>query len=113
MLLNDFLTKVKAGELVNFADTIAVITENYIYTPTAFRNGNVENAAGQNEGSCKIFAFAKLNQLNESETLSLFGDYYRVDVLQNPDANDHQNIRQFIQNGWTGVLFESEALKAN
>ncbi|MDD2863403.1 MAG: HopJ type III effector protein [Methylococcales bacterium] len=111
MLLNDFLTKVKAGEPVNFADTIAVITENYIYTPTAFRNGNVENAAGQNEGSCKIFAFAKLNQLNESETLSLFGDYYRIDVLQNPDASDHQNIRQFIQNGWTGVVFESEALK--
>ncbi|MDD5214127.1 MAG: HopJ type III effector protein [Methylococcales bacterium] len=110
MLLNDFLTKVKAGEPVNFADTIAVITENYIYTPTAFRNGNVENAAGQNERSCKIFAFAKLNQLNENETLALFGDYYRVDVLQNPDATDHQNIRQFIQNGWSDVLFESETL---
>lgn len=112
MLLNDFLTKVKAGEFVNFADTIAVITENYTYTPTAFRNGNVENAAGQNEGSCKIFAFAKLHDLTPEQTLSLFGDYYRVDVLQHPDATDHQNIRQFMQHGWTSVVFENKALKA-
>jgi len=112
MLLNDFFTKIQTDEAVSFNDTIAVITENYIYTPTAFRNGNVENAVGQNEGSCKIFAFAKLNNLNANETLALFGDYYRIDVLQNPDASDHQNIRQFIQNGWLGVVFENEALKA-
>jgi hypothetical protein len=112
MPLHDFLATIKAGKTVSFNDTIAVITENYIYTPTAFKNGNVENAAGQNEGSCKIFAFAKLNNLNANQTLSLFGDYYRVDVVQNPDATDHQNIRQFIQNGWTDVVFENEALKA-
>jgi hypothetical protein len=113
MSLTNFLTKVKAGEPVNFADTIAVISENYTYTPTAFKNGNVENGAGQNEGSCKIFAFAKLNNLSKDETLSLFGDYYRVDVLQHPNASDHQNIRQFIEQGWAGVTFENEALKAN
>lgn len=111
MLLNDFLTKVKAGEAVNFADTISVITENYTYTPTAFKNGNVENAAGQNEGSCKIFAFAKLHELTPEQTLALFGDYYRVDVLQHPDATDHQNIRQFIQYGWAGITFEGCALE--
>lgn len=111
MLLNDFLTKVKANESLNFADTITVITENYIYTPTAFRNGNTQNAAGQNEGSCKIFAFAKLHDLTPPQTLSLFGDYYRIDVLQHPEATDHQNIRQFMQHGWAGVVFESEALK--
>jgi len=113
MLLNDFLTKIRANEPVNFADTISVITENYTYTPTAFRNGNVENTAGQNEGSCKIFAFAKLHDLTSEQTLSLFGDYYRVDVLQHPDMTDHQNIRQFMQQGWACVVFENEALKAN
>lgn len=107
MLLNDFLAKVQAGEPVNFADTIAVISENYTYTPTAFKNGNVENAAGQNEGSCKIFAFAKLHNLTPQQTLSLFGDYYRVDVMQHPDATDHQNIRQFMQHGWNGISFEN------
>ncbi len=105
-----FLNAVKINEAVSFTETIAVISENYAYQPTAFKNGNVENAAGQNEGSCKIFAFAKLNELTEAQTLSLFGDYYRVDVLKNPDAIDHQNIRQFMQHGWIGVIFENAAL---
>lgn len=112
MSLNDFLTKIKTEIPVDFAETIAVISENYAYQPTAFQNGSVENAAGQNEGSCKIFAFAKLNALTEAQTLSLFGDYYRVDVLENPSATDHQNIRQFMQHGWTGIVFQGEALNA-
>lgn len=111
MRLNEFLTKVKANEFVSFSETIAIISENYDYTPTAFKNGSTENAAGQNEGSCKIFAFAKLNQLTAAQTLLLFGDYYRVDVLQHPTATDHQNIRQFMQHGWAGIVFENEALK--
>lgn len=111
MTLADFLTQIKAKNAVNFADTIAVINENYSYQPTAFRNGEFENAAGQNEGSCKIFAFAKLQKLNETETLQLFGDYYRVDVLEHSDGSDHQNIRQFMQHGWAGILFENETLK--
>ncbi len=100
--LTDFLTKTKTSSSVNFADTMAVIAENYTYQPSTFRNGDIENAAGQNEGSCKIFAFAKLQQLTESETLQLFGDYYRVDVLKHSDGTDHQNIRQFIKHGWAG-----------
>ena len=42
---------------------------------------------------------------------SVKGDYYRVDVLQHPDATDHQNIRQFIQYGWAGITFEGCALE--
>ena len=112
MTLNDFLAKIQANAPVSFTESIAVISENYVYQPTVFRNGSVENAAGQNEGSCKIFAFGKLNNLTEQQTLSLFGDYYRIEILQNPDATDHQNIRQFMQHGWSGIVFESEALKA-
>ena len=112
MNLNDFLNAVKANSSVSFSETIAVISENYDYHPTAFQNGSVENAAQQNEGSCKIFAFAKLHELTEMQTLSLFGDYYRIDVLKNPDATDHQNIRQFMQHGWAGIVFESDALNA-
>ncbi len=112
MNLTDFLAQIKENTPVSFAETMAVIAENYVYSPTAFRNGELDNAAGQNEGSCKIFAFAQLNELTEEQTLSLFGDYYRVDVLQNPDANDHQNIRQFMEQGWAGIVFENAALKA-
>lgn len=111
MTLKDFLAQIEANAPVSFAETMAVISENYVYQPTAFRNGEIENAAGQNEGSCKIFAFAKLHDLTEIHTLALFGDYYHVEVLQNPDATDHQNIRQFIKNGWAGIIFENEALK--
>ena len=87
------------------------IDSNYLYTPTTFRNGKQENAAGQNEGSCKILAFGKLNNLNKEKTLHCFGKYYREDVLDNPDGEDHQNIRQFMLDGWEGVSFDNQALK--
>jgi hypothetical protein len=42
--------------------------------------------------------------------LNCFGEYYRTDVLQHPDAIDHQNIRNFIRFGWDGVRFDGAAL---
>lgn len=111
MQLDIFLTQVNtAPEQINFADTIATVDANYEFTPTAFRNGDLENAAGQNSGSCKLLSLAKLHNLSVEQTLQCFGDYYRVDVLQHPEANDHQNIRNFIRYGWGGVKFESQAL---
>ena len=101
----------ESPDQIEFADTIAAIESHYEYTPTAFRNGEVENAAGQNGGSCKIFAFAKLQGLSRDETLACFGRYYREDVLQHPEASDHQNIRSFMRSGWSGIVFEGEALR--
>ncbi|PSW21910.1 type III effector [Photobacterium sanctipauli] len=101
-------------ETVCFKDVIQTIEQHYTYTPTAFTNGlgkeTLRNEAGQNEGSCKIFAFAKANQLNEAETLACFGDFYRVDVLQHPENTDHQNIRHFMKYGWQGIQFANAAL---
>ncbi|WP_028082009.1 HopJ type III effector protein [Solimonas soli] len=97
---------------IEFADTIAVIDAAYDDTPTAFRNGDVHNEAGQNAGSCKLLSFAKLHGLSETETLACFGRFYREDVLKNPHGTDHQNIRNFMRTGWGGVLFEGQALKA-
>jgi len=116
MTLSKFLEKIKHDKAVSFDDTIAVITENYDYQPTAFSNGlgdhQLMNEAGKNEGSCKIFAFAKINQLDQQQTLSLFGDYYRQDVLNDPNGTGHQNIRNFMQYGWAGISFQGEALTA-
>ena len=102
-------------EAVSFNEVIECITSNYSYTPAHFRNGiaadQVINEAGSNEGSCKIFAFAKLNGLDEQQTLACFGDYYRQDVLDNPNGDDHANIRTFMRHGWDGILFEQDALK--
>lgn len=110
-MLSTFIQKLKnTPESVSFDETIDVIDNTYHFTPTAFLNGTTSNEANQNNGSCKIFAFAKLNGLDVNETLHCFGDYYRKDVLEHPENDDHQNIRNFITNGWDGVRFEGEAL---
>ena len=96
---------------ITFSEVIAHIDAHYDFAPTRFTNGTAVNEAGQNNGSCKIFSFAKLHGLTQDQTLALFGDYYRVDVLGNPEGTDHQNIRNFIQSGWEGILFEGEALR--
>ncbi|MFC5192888.1 HopJ type III effector protein [Algoriphagus aquatilis] len=100
-----------APETITFPEVIAHIDAHYDFTPTRFTNGTAVNEAGQNNGSCKIFSFAKLHGLHQDQTLALFGDYYRVDVLGHPEGTDHQNIRNFIQGGWEGIRFEGEALK--
>lgn len=116
MTLNSFIKKIQNNEKVSFQDTIAVIAENYQYQATEFVNGlgedQVINAAGRNEGSCKIFAFAAWHKFTPAQTLSLFGDYYWHDVLEHPEAKDHQNIRNFIKYGWGGIRYSGKALTA-
>ena len=105
----------KTAELIEFNQVMEVIDENYRYTPTFFSNGTGEsvaiNEAGTNEGSCKIFAFAKLHSLSEGQTLQCFGGYYRDDVLKHPDAQDHGNIRNFMKTGWAGLKFSTLPLE--
>jgi hypothetical protein len=111
MNLSDFIHQLKTSpETINFQDCISSINKNYQFTPTAFNNGPIQNKCGQNEGSCKIFAFGLKNNLSEQQTLACFGDYYRVEVLQNPDADNHQNIRQFMSTGWSGIHFDKYPL---
>ncbi|WP_294243594.1 HopJ type III effector protein [uncultured Chryseobacterium sp.] len=98
-------------ETLCFSDVIAYIDAHYDFTPAKFTNGDTVNEENQNNGSCKIFSFARLNNLSEEETLSLFGDFYREDVLKNPEGTDHQNIRNFMKSGWEGIAFEKEALQ--
>jgi len=112
MTPEQFFTRLKKEpQTITFNDTISVIEELYAFTPAAFINGELQNEAGNNNGSCKIFAFARLQKLTEEETLHCFGEYYRKDVLENPQGNDHQNIRNFIKTGWQGIDFKSEPLR--
>ncbi len=97
---------------VDFQTVMGVIDQYYDFSPCEFRNGETVNAAGSNNGSCKIFAFAELHKLNEQSTLNAFGEYYTVDVLQHPNGEDHANIRNFIQHGWSGIQFSGQALSA-
>ncbi|MGG5210246.1 HopJ type III effector protein [Chryseobacterium sp. MIQD13] len=97
-------------ETIQFKDVITYIDEHYDFKPTSFKNGDTVNEAGQNNGSCKVFSFAKLQGLSNEQTLPLFGEFYREDVLKNPEGADHQNIRNFMKYGWEGISFEGEAL---
>lgn len=102
-----------AEDRVEFEDSLALIDRLYHYTPTRFRNGapgdEVVSEAGQNEGSCRIFALALLNGFSPEETLKCFGRHYR-DVLRTPDGRDHANIRTFLRHGWAGIHFDHPAL---
>ncbi|MGB5398240.1 MAG: HopJ type III effector protein [Gammaproteobacteria bacterium] len=107
MTIEQLLAHIQAEpETVAFSGVIEVIDTYYDFTPVEFKNGSLVNAAGQNSGSCRIFAFAKLHNLTQQQTLACFGDYYRYDVLQHPDKDDHQNIRNYMQTGWEGVSFD-------
>jgi len=110
-MVKDLLNKLQAKEIV-FNDVIAFIESKYLHTSTAFKNGLQLNDAGQNQGSAKVLAFAKINNLSKDETLLLFAEHYQS-VLDTPEGNDHQNIRQFMINGWDGVCFEGDVLKLN
>ena len=113
--LDELITQLQSEpEKIEFHDVINVIDKHYRYIPTRFINGPEEsgviNEAGENEGSCKIFSFAKLHKLNVKQTLNCFGQYYRDDVLNHPERSDHQNIRAFMKYGWEQIVFEGTAL---
>lgn len=113
--MNNLLEKINTTpEQVSFEEVIQYIADHYDYTPTHFTNGTgnnqVTNEAGTNEGSCKIFAFAALENLTIEQTLHCFGDYYRKDVLTYPEGNDHANIRTFMMSGMAEIKFDQSAL---
>ncbi|MBC3363258.1 HopJ type III effector protein [Pseudomonas sp. SWRI154] len=109
--LNTFRASLKSGEHV-FADTLAFVADGYDYQPQAFNNGGVENAAGQNEGSCKTLGLALLESLSDEEALLAFGEHYRS-VLSTPEGSDHANIRALMVHGLAGVRFEAQPLRAS
>jgi hypothetical protein len=109
MTLHDFRASLRSGQHA-FADTLAFIAEHYDFQPGAFRNGSVENAAGQNEGSCKTLGLALLEGFSDEETLLAFGEHYRS-VLASPDGVDHGNIRALQKTGLAGVALERPSVR--
>lgn len=112
MTLETFLSKLKnTPEAIEFTETISAIESHYEFTPTGFKNGDLYNKAGENSGSCKLLAFAKLQGFTKNETLACFGKYYFEDVLNDPNGSGHQNIRNFMNIGFDGLEFEGMPLK--
>lgn len=108
--VSDLLDAITA-KTVKFTDIITFIDNNYNFTPIMFKNGDKQNQAGENNGSAKVFAFAQLNKLDKNQTLNLFVEHYES-VINTPDGNDHDNIRNFMQHGWAGILMETNPLTA-
>ena len=109
MTQEEYLETLRSGEKMRFEDLIALIDDDYHHTPASFTNGEVENAADENQGSAKLFCFAAVNQLSVLETLHCFGQYYQ-EVLNDPKGDSHANIRNFMTYGWEGLKFESPVL---
>lgn len=109
--LHSYITTLtNAPSQLTFAETLAVIDAHYNFTPTAFKNGSIDNAAGSNSGSCKVFSFAKLHELTQEQTLLMFAEHYQ-NVLDTPSGDNHANIRNFMETGFSGLSFDGSALK--
>lgn len=89
------------GGDVTFAEVMELIDKYYESQLLEFKNGDIVNKQGENEGSAKIFSYAALSVIDKETTLKLFGEHYRA-VKENPEGTDHQNIRNFMKYGWEG-----------
>lgn len=81
------LQQLQNGE-AKFADVLAHIEAHFVHTPTAFQNGAQSNAATENQGSAKVLSYAKIEGLNQADTLSLFAEHYAA-VLNTPEGTHH------------------------
>ncbi|WP_213875247.1 HopJ type III effector protein [Pseudomonas sp. dw_358] len=106
--LHNLLASLDSGRHV-FADTLAFVTAHYDYQPQAFSNGELNNAVGQNEGSCKTLGLALLEGFSDQQALLAFGEHYRS-VMATPEGSDHGNIRNLIAHGLAGVKFDAQPL---
>lgn len=110
MTLTELLTKLSnAPETLIFKEVLDTINKAFHLLPSAFKNGPVENGEHENQGSCKVLAFAQHVGLTQLETLLLFAEHYR-DVLADEQGQSHQNIRAFMVHGWAGVEFEKSPI---
>ncbi|MAO14604.1 HopJ type III effector protein [Marinobacter sp.] len=104
------LASLDAGH-ANFDDTLALIDRHFEFQPTGFNNGPLRNDAGENAGSCRVFALGQYCNLSEADTLNPFAQHYQQ-VLGDPTGDSHGNIRQFISTGWSGIRFDQQPLRA-
>ncbi len=102
------------NEDIEFSEIIRIIDKHYDYKPSGFRNGlgdkQLDNPAGSNEGSCKVFAFGMIHNLVDEAVLGCFGEHYRQ-VQSDPHGDSHQNIRNFMEYSWTGIEFDDLPLR--
>lgn len=108
-MVQELLVAIDQQEL-NFKDVLAYIDAHFVYQPSSFQNGTQFNTADENQGSARVLYLGRMSGLSVEDTLKLFAEHYRS-VLADPEGTDHQNIRQFMQQGWAAVRFDREVLR--
>jgi HopJ type III effector protein len=91
---------------LTFEEVMEMIDTHYESQLLEFKNGDIVNQQGENEGSAKLLSYAALSGMDKDTTLRLWGQYYR-EVLNDLNGSSHQNIRNFMKYGWDGVPFEN------
>ena len=86
---------------LKFEEVMEIIDTHFESGLIEFKNGDIVNKPGENEGSAKLLSYAALSDFDKDTTLKLWGQYYR-EVLADPDGDSHQNIRNFMKTGWDG-----------
>ncbi len=99
-----FLTSLSSNQHP-FDNTLQFIEEWFAHTPSAFRNGPIENGISENQASGKVLALAELLSLNHQQLLCCFGEHYR-NVMATPDADNHFNLRYLVKTNDTHVEFD-------
>lgn len=94
------------ADQLTFEEVMEIIDEHYESQLLEFKNGDIINKQGENEGSAKLLSYAALSCMDKETTMKLWGQYYR-EVLADPNGTSHQNIRNFMKYGWEGVPFEN------
>lgn len=105
---SQLLTQLDNGQ-ASFQSVLDFIATHFDYTPVPFVNGELHNAAGENEGSCKVFGLAKRLGLDKVTTLKLFAEHFAA-VKQEPNGTNHANIRNFSFFGWQGFAMPKNCL---
>ena len=65
-----------SGDEIKFEEVIEIIDTHYEYGLIEFKNGDILNQAGENEGSAKVLSYAALSDLDKETTLKVSTDYY-------------------------------------
>jgi len=95
-----------SGDSLTFEEFTELVDENYETQLLEFKNGDIVNMQGENQGSANVLSYAALANFDKDTTLKLWGQYYR-EVLADPEGDSHSNIRNFMKTGWEGVPFEN------
>jgi HopJ type III effector protein len=94
------------ADSLTFESVMELIDTHFESQLLEFKNGDIVNKQGENEGSAKLLSYAALSDMDKATTLKLWGQYYR-EVQNDPNGSSHQNIRNFMKYGWEGVPFEN------